>query len=1158
MKIQKIFIKNLNSLAGEHTIDFTVKPLSEASLFAITGPTGAGKSSILDAICLAMYDQSPRMSKASKSSIEETGALVSRGALETEAMVEYEQSGIIYRSRWTIRFARTGALSERKMELSIFDPVSNVWPIISARFSEVPLKNGEITKLDYGQFTRSVLLAQGEFAKLLSANKEDRYNLMEKITGDDTYRRIGKKVFEIATGWKKDIDSAEAEVKGMTFLSEEEIQSINLEIQNLRVKISENEAASKKLSALIQIKQQIEGKKNELDLTSIEFEKWGKKNLQFLPNRIRLERFEKARPVFINLNTYRLKNSHLKNLQEKKENIDSRLDKLKADILNKMGYWSGILRIELNNENFQEIFTKELNKIKLAQDKLELANKAFTIAEEEHNKVDKEFQLKHKQYQKTGQEIISKEKEIVELLEKVKPYQLLLTQFNQLARWEALNANLQKDGVRLTKETGQNVITSSTNATKFLSGQLNEISRQITEISALGNANEIKIKLSNLIERRIILLKAKDGFSELKQLSEEEDFLNNTNNKNVLELDKFNTQLKIVGSRKETLQNEKEQALKKLKFASAAQDLEALRAELSDGEPCPLCGSSHHPGIEELRYKELQQKQIDTEANFLNIEIEEKLLLGEIVATQTKEELAVARIGIIHLNIQQTKDNKITPVSKSENCTLESIDEVFTDMKLREIDVAREQLESINLKLNQIADLGLKQQLLSAQIEKVTQWESDWKTLAQEVSITELIDAPDILNNYLTDLSVKKNLNNLLEKDLVKCQNELNSFKVSEKGQKQTFDEIKLQLENRFTTLDKETKSRDQLKLIVDEMPKVEKPSTILQTEGTKIMQLLNDFSNQTKLSHDTDEEEKKADNDLRISKEELDRASEAVGFESILELEEAELSAEEEKQFVNERESLKTMFTKITTSNDSLSKEIVKLEERDDKSIELEKAIQDSDDFSFTLGEANQQKGGLTNRLNQNKILQTTYAEKLVDIDSKKLKAKPFQILNDLIGDSVGKRFNEYAQELTLRRLLMAANANLAAINQRYELDMPNSKEDGNSLYVIDKYMGDSRRAADITLSGGESFMVSLALALGLSDLAVGKAELGNLFIDEGFGSLDSETLDSAIGILEELQHKRGRVIGIISHVSELKERITTQLKVEKKAGGVSSILQT
>jgi exonuclease SbcC len=169
-----------------------------------------------------------------------------------------------------------------------------------------------------------------------------------------------------------------------------------------------------------------------------------------------------------------------------------------------------------------------------------------------------------------------------------------------------------------------------------------------------------------------------------------------------------------------------------------------------------------------------------------------------------------------------------------------------------------------------------------------------------------------------------------------------------------------------------------------------------------------------------------------------------------------------------------------------------------------------------------------------------------------------PWYELSELIdADSQGKNFNEFAQLLTLKVLLMQANANMMQMQDRYRLDIADESlnESPDSLYVIDGFMGNTRRAADKTLSGGEKFMASLALALGLSDLSAGKIQLSNLFIDEGFGSLDPDTLDKAIGILESLQQERSRSIGIISHVSELKERIQVQIQILPGPNGHSKI---
>ena len=155
------------------------------------------------------------------------------------------------------------------------------------------------------------------------------------------------------------------------------------------------------------------------------------------------------------------------------------------------------------------------------------------------------------------------------------------------------------------------------------------------------------------------------------------------------------------------------------------------------------------------------------------------------------------------------------------------------------------------------------------------------------------------------------------------------------------------------------------------------------------------------------------------------------------------------------------------------------------------------------------------------------------------------------LIGSENGKKFSRFAQGLTLARLTELANRHLLRLSDRYRILKTAEKD--LDLQIIDGYQADVVRPM-ATLSGGESFLVSLALALGLSDLASRKVQINSLFIDEGFGTLDADTLDIAVSALENLQ-ANGKAIGIISHVEALKERIGTQIQVSKQAGGSSKI---
>ncbi len=191
-----------------------------------------------------------------------------------------------------------------------------------------------------------------------------------------------------------------------------------------------------------------------------------------------------------------------------------------------------------------------------------------------------------------------------------------------------------------------------------------------------------------------------------------------------------------------------------------------------------------------------------------------------------------------------------------------------------------------------------------------------------------------------------------------------------------------------------------------------------------------------------------------------------------------------------------------------------------------------------------------------QEKIQQDTQRKKeakdlLKTIESQEIELSRWSKLNDLIGQADGQKFRKFAQGLTLQNLVIYANQHLQRLHGRYRI----SKDHEQDLHldIIDAYQADNRRSMQ-TLSGGESFLVSLALALALSDMASSKTNIQSLFIDEGFGTLDEQTLDLAITTLENLQ-AQGKTIGVISHVKALKERIGTQIKVHKSGSGVSSI---
>ena len=194
MKINKIYLKNINSFKGEHTIDFSLNPLSNAGLFAIVGPTGAGKSTLLDAITLALYNRVPRFDKKiSKDLVGAGGSILTRGEKECCVEVEYVSKSATYVSKWWININRNNNLNDYGME--IIDKVSGT--IITDKKTEVPERNQRFIGLSYDQFVKSILLSQGEFSKFLKSGKDERGKLLEDITGMQIYRQLGQKAYQI-------------------------------------------------------------------------------------------------------------------------------------------------------------------------------------------------------------------------------------------------------------------------------------------------------------------------------------------------------------------------------------------------------------------------------------------------------------------------------------------------------------------------------------------------------------------------------------------------------------------------------------------------------------------------------------------------------------------------------------------------------------------------------------------------------------------------------------------------------------------------------------------------------------------------------------------------------------------------------------------------
>lgn len=241
----------------------------------------------------------------------------------------------------------------------------------------------------------------------------------------------------------------------------------------------------------------------------------------------------------------------------------------------------------------------------------------------------------------------------------------------------------------------------------------------------------------------------------------------------------------------------------------------------------------------------------------------------------------------------------------------------------------------------------------------------------------------------------------------------------------------------------------------------------------------------------------------------------------------------------------------KLKSNKDAIEKALNEEQKLDDTSATLDELIVELNKISIEIEATKKHIWEQDNKITSNNLNKEKLKESQVMLDALQKESALWEQMNALIGDANGKKFSNFVQDLTLKQLLEYGNQRLVGFSDRYLLD---SSSDYDGLRVIDTYMGNTKRSVS-SLSGGETFKLSLALAFGLSDLAARNVSIESLFIDEGFGSLDPESLDQAISILENMQHESNKSIGIISHVGELKDRIGSKIKLVRTAAGYSTI---
>jgi exonuclease SbcC len=573
---------------------------------------------------------------------------------------------------------------------------------------------------------------------------------------------------------------------------------------------------------------------------------------------------------------------------------------------------------------------------------------------------------------------------------------------------------------------------------------LKNLSAQIT--STLADLAQVKVEVRTYLQQHQQLKQAE---TKLQQWKEEY---------RKIDLDGLKKELDEAELLYNKARQEREQLLQ-------AENLDTLRTQLKDGDPCPLCGATHHPYVHQFAQDLV--KSVDV------YEAARKLLDKQ----QKTWKDAVVNEGNLKAAVEREQG-----ICEDLRKNLETVGGNIGQFKAR-LGLDKIQTEE---KVNELITIEQDKLRLLDECIHFEQWKPQALQLHAEATFYD--------QQYAAWAALQEQLKaKYAGADI-------------EKDCKEREDRMQVMLRERHTAAEQKIG--------------VEKRS------GEQDQQLQNLDSK-------------------------LEGALKPIGFASVEDARTRLITEQEQKQLVTRQQELLRQLTARKAEWKGLQEQWELERAGDDALISAEAQEVEVGRLKVEVGSLRQQledKRAILIGDDQRKQQMTGYlAERKQLLDA----IRPWEMLNKLIGDATGNKFNNKAQELTLQHLLILANQRMKHLHSRYVLLEPGGDDD---LRVADGYMGGEVRTVR-SLSGGETFVLSLALALGLSDLASRDIKIESLFVDEGFGSLDPETLEEAMSTLEQLQNESNKMVGIISHVESLKERIYTQIRLEKSNSGFSTL---
>lgn len=1230
MKITALEINNIASIDGCYQIDFESEPLNSIGLFAITGATGAGKSTILDAICLALYNKTPRLAPLTSTvqifdtkdktiSNKDVKTLLRKGAIQGHVKLTFiGVDGKYYRSEWNIRRANNRLTGAIQNEIILLHNITDDVAFPENRKTLVLAEIERLVGLKYEQFTKSVILAQGEFTSFLKADDNNRADILEKLTGTDIYSKISRKVFEKYRFNKSEVDVLNTKLEMFQLFTDEEIEALNNEITYLETRIKD---LSSDLINSKNIQNWYKTEKEILQEILIAQNVLTEKREKLISESSRINRFkdiEKFQEIKDVVVAFEKNKEDKKNHFKLLEN-NTQTTKIQSDKLNNLNNELNIFREQFNNKKIE--FEKNIPLYKDARNldlRIEIEHKNLIEKESKKSELENNWikinsELSSKKINEN--EINQHKNQIKQWFEQNRIYETFVSNENLvLAYLNDIQENNQ--GIPEEEQKIQQFVAKRNSFSPILEAKIaQEIKKTSLEIELTKSISELDSILKNknlpelensLKELNSIQNSKKNDLENLQNIIQQKGHLDKIESK-ITDFEQKSIEIKSDLSKNElqkneaTIQKNTLQNVLNRMLLEKSKDVIELRANLINDEACPVCGSLEHPYAKhnpldkitdetKIEFENLEKKLQDLTTKYASLS--QQLIQITTNISDYKEEKNKIQIEIDKLNFTvKSISNYEFNLNETENFGLisealrtisENINSFETELGyLKRHWFQREEfqqklyfLHQEKVKLNQeinefkqeISDLNYKLESVSKQIQTKKE---NYNRLIEEVS--RVLD-----NNLWLDFWQKNqnefirfhkqiaidwrkqqsNLENLSEQS-IKNRTEIQEIEKALHLKNEEVQKTKIELFNLQSDFEKIKSKRlqffngESIDFVENKLnSEIQNLNQTIESKNLEKLEINNKIIELNSQKNGFEDYLKKLDSTINQYQTEINNWTET----NEISLENVFVYLQFNSEWIqNERNYIQQIHTEIDKQLalfEDKKHTLEKHSKNNKPEISEEEIILKTNEIEIQINELKEKalsnKHHLQTDSDQRKT-QSSLIEKRIQLGNI---ATKWNQLNDLIGSADGAKFKKIAQEYTLDILLRYANIHLEKINRRYILErIPNTL----SLQVIDNDMACEIRSVH-SLSGGESFLVSLALALALSSLSSSKMNIESLFIDEGFGTLDAQTLAIAMDALESLQNQ-GKKVGVISHVSEMTERIPVQIHVEKHGNGRSSI---